>query len=110
MQNEPTPQSRTEQGDCGGAEEEEPIYETIRVQRDRRTLDELDMGVGAPRPVSFEEDISGLQETVYRQEPVSAPAPAREPEKQERDEMPEQKAVHIAPWDTEPEEGNHPSG
>ena len=102
--NEPTPQSRTEQGDCGGAEEEEPIYETIRVQRDRRTLDELDMGVGAPRPVSFEEDISGLQETVYRQEPVSAPAPAREPEKQERDEMPEQKAVHIAPWDTEPEE------
>ncbi len=62
------------------------------------------MGVGAPRPVSFEEDISGLQETVYRQEPVSAPAPAREPEKQERDEMPEQKAVHIAPWDTEPEE------
>ena len=101
---EPTPQSRTEQGDCGGAEEEEPIYETIRVQRDRRTLDELDMGVGAPRPVSFEEDISGLQETVYRQEPVSAPAPAREPEKQERDEMPEQKAVHIAPWDTEPEE------
>ena len=101
---EPTPQSRTEQGDCGGAEEEEPIYETIRVQRDRRTLDELDMGVGAPRPVSFEEDISGLQETVYRQEPVSASAPAREPEKQERDEMPEQKAVHIAPWDTEPEE------
>ena len=104
--NEPTPQSRTEQGDCGGAEEEEPIYETIRVQRDRRTLDELDMGVGAPRPVSFEEDISGLQETVYRQEPVSAPAPARDPEKQERDEMPEQKAVHIAPWDTEPEEEN----
>ena len=91
--NEPTPQSRTEQGDCGGAEEEEPIYETIRVQRDRRTLDELDMGVGAPRPVSFEEDISESQETVRQPESVSVQKPIEEPE-----------TVHIAPWDTEPEE------
>lgn len=90
---EPTPQSRTEQEDCREAEGEEPIYETIRVQRDRRTLDELDMGVGAPRPVSFEEDISESQETVCQPESVSVQKPIEEPE-----------TVHIAPWDREPEE------
>ena len=98
------PQNRMEQAEYWEAEEEGPVYETIRVQRDRRTLDELDMGVGAPRPVSFEEDISELQKAAYRQDPVSAPTPASEPEYQEKDDAPEQKRVHIAPWDTEPEE------
>ena len=86
------------------AEEEEPVYETIRVQRDKRTLDEMDMGVGAPRPVSFKDEIGGLREEVYRQEPAAVPVTVREPEKQEMEEAPEQKAVHIAPWETEPEE------
>ena len=87
------------------AEEEEPVYETIRVQRDRRTLDELDMGVGAPRPVSFENDINEPQETVCRQEDLAAPVQeaAFEPENYVSEQS-SQISQDTIPWDTEPEE------
>ena len=93
--------------------EEEPVYETIRVQRDRRTLDELDMGVGALRPVSFEEDLEapkkdGLKETddseIQAEEPLSGLVPVEAAVSCHMSEDLRRINSDMVPWNSEPEE------